>query len=51
MKTTEQNLQQSKEFIRRVLAKNFNQTVDEERLNDAAEKLCKAIPEKSKEAA
>jgi hypothetical protein len=48
---TEDNLKASEEFIREVLAKNFNQAVDPEALRTAAEKLCAALPERQKQAA
>jgi len=48
---TEQNLKASEEFIRRVLADNFKQGVDAEKLRSAAEKLCGAMPERQREAA
>lgn len=51
MARSEQNLKASEEFIRRVLAKNFRQEVKPEELRVAAEKLCEAIPERSKKAA
>ena len=43
MAKTEQNLKTTEEFIRRVLADNFKQTVDSEALRGAAEKLCGAL--------
>lgn len=47
MAKTEQNLQASEEFIRRVLEKNFSQKVDPDALRTAAEKLCDALPGKT----
>jgi hypothetical protein len=44
MAKTEQNLKATEEFVRQVLAKNFNQTVNPEALRNAAEKLCEALP-------
>jgi hypothetical protein len=44
MAKTEQNVKATEDFIREVLAKNFHQKVDGERLREAAEKLCEAIP-------
>lgn len=44
MAKTEQNLRATEEFVRNVLAKNFDQQVDSERLRAAAEKLCDALP-------
>lgn len=51
MAKTEQNLKATEEFIRRVLAENFKQSVDADALRNAAEKLCDAIPTASKKAA
>jgi hypothetical protein len=48
---TEQNLKASEEFIRKVLSDNFQQSVDAERLRNAAEKLCSALPERERIAA
>lgn len=45
MAKTETNLKASEEFIRKVLADNFKQTVDRETLRGAAAKLCEALPE------
>lgn len=50
MAKTEQNLKESEEFIRQVLAKNFRQEVKSKELRAAAEKLCDALPTR-KEAA
>jgi hypothetical protein len=44
MAKTEQNLKASEDFIREVLAKNFQQKVSGDALRSAAEKLCEAIP-------
>lgn len=44
MAKTETNLKATEDFIRQVLAKNFNQKVASEDLRAAAEKLCDAIP-------
>ena len=44
---TEQNLKATEDFVLEVLSKNFGQmTVDRDRLREAAEKLCDAIPTK-----
>jgi hypothetical protein len=51
MTKTEQNLQAAENFIREVLAKNFNQKVDPSKLKAAAVKLCEAIPELRRKAA
>ena len=51
MGKTEENLRASEEFIRHVLEKNFRQKVKPDDLRAAAEKLCEALPEKSKQAA
>lgn len=51
MAKTEQNLKATEDFIRRVLADNFQQGVDADSLRSAAEKLCGAIPERQREAA
>lgn len=51
MAKTEQNLKASEDFIRRVLAENFKQSVDSEALRSAAEKLCGAMPERQPVAA
>lgn len=51
MAKTEDNLRASEEFIRDVLAKNFNQAVNGEVLRLAAERLCAALPERQKQAA
>jgi hypothetical protein len=45
---TEDNIRASENFIREVLAKNFNQKVDQKALRSAAEKLCAAMPERQK---
>jgi hypothetical protein len=47
---TEDNLKASEDFIRDVLAKNFNQTVDKDALRAAAERLCEALPERRRAA-
>lgn len=44
MAKTEQNLKKTEDFIREVLSRNFNQTVDGEALRQAATKLCEAVP-------
>lgn len=46
MAKTEDNLRATENFIREVLAKNFNQTVPADALRAAAERLCEALPEK-----
>lgn len=51
MAKTEQNLKASEEFIRAVLEKNFRQTVPQDALRAAAEKLCEALPERQRVAA
>jgi hypothetical protein len=51
MAKTEDNIKASEDFIRDVLAKNFNQQVDPESLRVAAAKLCEALPEREKVAA
>lgn len=51
MAKTERNIRESEDFIREVLSKNFHQTVREEELRIAAEKLCEALPEKKAEKA
>jgi hypothetical protein len=51
MAKTEDNIRASENFIREVLEKNFNQTIDSDELRVAAEKLCAAIPERQTEAA
>lgn len=51
MTKNSKNLKASEEFIREVLAKNFKQKVDPEKLKAAAEKLCEAIPTSDKKAA
>lgn len=44
MAKTEQNLKKTEDFIRNVLAKNFNQAVEADALRNAAVKLCEAVP-------
>lgn len=44
MTKTDNNLEKSEAFIRRILKERFGQDVDDERLRGAAEKLCDAIP-------
>jgi len=44
MAKTEANLKASEEFVRQVLAKNFNQTIKADALRAAAERLCAALP-------
>lgn len=44
MTKTHENIQANAEFIKNTLEKNFNQTVDPDRLKVAARKLCDAIP-------
>lgn len=51
MAKTDHNIKASEDFIRRVLADNFQQSVDAEALRGAAEKLCGALPEMEREAA
>lgn len=51
MAKTDHNIKASEDFIRRVLADNFQQSVDAESLRVAAEKLCGALPEMKHEAA
>lgn len=52
MKKTNQSLKKaSEEFIRSVLEKNFHQKVQPDQLDQAAEKLSKAIPQLEKQAA
>lgn len=51
MAKTEDNLKASEDFIREVLAKHFNQTVAQDALRAAAERLCEAMPERHREAA
>ena len=51
MPKTEQNLKATEDFIRKVLAENFKQTIDAEALRGAAEKLCGALPERQAQAA
>lgn len=51
MAKNEQNLKASEDFIRRVLEKNFRQTVSQDALRSAAEKLCNALPDSQREAA
>lgn len=46
MAKTEQNIQASEDFIRKVLAENFKQTVNAEDLRVAAERLCASLPER-----
>lgn len=46
MAKTEQNLKLTEDFIRNVLAKNFDQKVDADDLRAAAARLCKALPER-----
>lgn len=46
MAKTEQNLKTTEDFIRDVLANNFNQSVRPEELRSAAERLCDALPER-----
>jgi hypothetical protein len=45
MTKTEQSLKITEDFIRNVLAKNFDQRVDADDLRAAAVRLCKALPE------
>jgi hypothetical protein len=45
MAKTEENIRKSEEFIRKVLQENFGQSVTADRLREAAEKLCEAIPQ------
>jgi hypothetical protein len=51
MAKNETNLKATEEFIRNVLAKNFNQDVHVEDLRTAAARLCDAMPEREQEAA
>lgn len=44
MAKDDKNLKSAEDFVRSVLAKNFGQSVDSDRLRAAAEKLCDAIP-------
>ena len=50
MAKTEDNLRASEEFIREVLAKNFNQSIEPDKLRQAAAKLCDAMPDRQREA-
>lgn len=45
MARNDENLKSAEDFVRQTLEKNFGQKVDKDRLREAAEKLCKAIPE------
>lgn len=51
MAKTETNLKASEDFIRDVLSKNFQQTVKNDQLRAAAERLCEVMPERAREAA
>jgi hypothetical protein len=51
MAKTEQNLKATEDFIRGVLATNFNQKIKEDALRKAAEQLCDAMPTRRKVAA
>lgn len=51
MAKNDENLKAAEDFVRSVLEKNFKQTVDKDRLRDAAAKLCEALPEKQPEIA
>lgn len=44
MPRNDENIKKSEDFIKKVLADNFGQSVDAEVLRKAAEKLCAAIP-------
>ena len=46
MAKTEKNIKASEDFIRKVLADNFKQSVSSEDLRGAAEKLCASLPER-----
>ena len=45
MAKNDTNLKSAEDFVRETLRKNFGQNVDKDRLREAAEKLCDAIPE------
>lgn len=45
MAKNDENLKTAEAFVQEVLRKNFGQNVDKDRLREAAEKLCEAIPE------
>jgi hypothetical protein len=51
MTRTDQGIKASEDFIRKVLADNFKQSVDAETLRAAAQKLCSSLPERQREAA
>lgn len=44
MAKTENNLKATEDFVRRVLEKNFKQSLSGEDLRAAAERLCDALP-------
>lgn len=44
MAKTEANLKATEDFVRRVLQKNFKQTLSADELRNAAQRLCEAIP-------
>ncbi len=45
MAKNEQNLKKNEEFVKKILAKYFHQRkIDPDRLREAAEKLCDAMP-------
>lgn len=45
MAKNDKNLKSAENFVRELLAKHFNQKIDQDRLERAAERLCEAIPE------